>query len=262
MKKLLMKIVFMCFMAVIICPCVTADENFDLDMVKIPGKNIEMLRTEVTQELYESVMGENPSWFRCDNTELDEDDLKNLEKNTSNYPVEYMSWYDAIYFCNKLSEKKGLQPVYALNGKIDVRKWDYKPHNEDKIYGEITQNISACGYRLPTVEEWQYAAKGGQMYRYSGSDNLDSVGWYDDNSGIVTHSVAQKKPNDYGLYDMSGNVWERCWDSSGSIFGGHYYCGGSWANNGSRSEVAGRDFGSDFSRDHRVGFRIVRSTGK
>ena len=269
MKNLSIKIAAMCFMAIVACPCVMADEKFDLDMVKIPGKNFEMLRTEVTQELYEAVMGENPSWFRYDNTELDEDDLKNLKRNTSNYPVENISWYDAIYFCNKLSEKKGLQPVYAVNGKIDVRKWGYKPHNGDEIDGKITQDIFADGYRLPTVEEWLYAAKGGEDYDYSGSVDIDKVAWCSANSNWVTHPVAQKKNNGYGLYDMSGNVRECCWDSYGRS--GRYRCGGSWFDNNYSCKVdRSNDYACYWSSyicyaDNRVndtGFRLVRSTGK
>ena len=259
MKNQLKKIAAICFVALVVCPCITADEKFDLDMVKIPGKNFEMLRTEVTQELYEAVMGVNPSWFRCDNTELDEDDLKNLEKNTSNYPVENINWYDAIYFCNKLSEKKGLQPVYAVNGKIDVRKWDYEPHNKDKIDGVITQDIFADGYRLPTVEEWQYAAKGGENYMYSGSDDIDKVAWYEGNSNDVVHPVAQKNSNGYGLYDMSGNVSEWCWDSYGDYC---YYCGGCWFDFKYSCKVGSRCSGDADRRNYSMGFRLVRSTGK
>lgn len=83
---------------------------------------------------------------------------------------------------------------------------------------------------MPTVEEWRYAAKGGQEFKYSGSDNLDEVGWYRENSGGKIHPVAQKKPNGYGLYDMNGNVLEWCWDSSPSYSYSRYYCGGSWFN--------------------------------
>ena len=228
-----------------------------LVMVKIPGKNYSISRTEVTQKLYESIMGENPSYFCRDNEDLDEDELKNLKRNTSNYPVENVSWYDAIYFCNKLSKKNGLQPVYAVDGETSVRKWDYEPYNDDEIYGEITQDIFADGYRLPTVEEWLYAAKGGKNYRYSGSYDIDKVAWYEGNSNDVVHPVAQKNSNGYGLYDMSGNVSEWCWDSDGNE---RYYCGsyyGNYSNNCKVDEGLFHDY-ADF-RDNSIGFRIVRS---
>ena len=228
-----------------------------LVMVKIPGKDYSISRTEVTQKLYESVMGENPSYFCRDNKDLEEDELENLKRNTSNYPVENVSWYDAIYFCNILSEKKGLLPVYAVNGETNVRKWDYEPYNDDEIYGEITQDIFADGYRLPTVEEWLYAAKGGKNYRYSGSYDIDKVAWYEGNSNDVVHPVAQKNSNGYGLYDMSGNVMEWCWDSDGNE---RYYCGsyyGNYSNNCKVDEGLFHDY-ADF-RDNSIGFRIVRS---
>ncbi len=228
-----------------------------LVMVKVPGRNYSISRTEVTQKLYESVMFKNPSYFRRDNEDLDEDELKNLKRNTSNYPVENVSWYDAIYFCNKLSVKKGLQPVYAVDGETNVRKWDYKPHKEDEIYGEITQNIFADGYRLPTVEEWLYAARGGDDYDYSGSDEIDKVAWYDDNSNDVTHPVAQKKTNGYGLYDMNGNVSELCWTSYDRDH--RYECGGGYFDDYDDCEVDSRySRYAEFKDDDR-GFRIVRS---
>ena len=229
-----------------------------LVMVKVPGRDYSISRTEVTQKLYESVMGENPSYFCRDNEDLDEDELKNLKRNTSNYPVENVSWYDAIYFCNKLSVKKGLQPVYAVDGETSVRKWDYEPYNDDEIYGEITQDIFADGYRLPTVEEWLYAAKGGKNYRYSGSFDIDKVAWYEGNSNDVVHPVAQKKPNGYGLYDMSGNVMEWCWD----FFGNHryrYYCGGSWYGYDNHCKVDNKYSINADDRNNDIGFRIVRS---
>lgn len=262
MKNLSIKIAAMCFMALVACPCVMADEKIDLDMVKIPGKNFEMLRTEVTQELYEAVMGVNLSYFCHDNKALDKDKLKNMNKSTSNYPVESVNWYDAIFFCNKLSEKEGLQPVYAVDGKTSVRKWGYKPHNDNEIYGKITQNIFADGYRLPTVKEWKYAAKGGDYYDYSGSDDIDKVAWYADNSNKVSHPVAQKKSNGYGLYDMNGNVWEWCWDSYD--YSNRWYCGGSWRGSDYNCDVDVFGVLNDnaINRYFDVGFRIVRSTGK
>ena len=213
-------------------------------MVKIPNKKYSVGETEVTQMLYGEVMKENPS---------------NI--GGVNLPVENVSWYDAIYFCNKLSMKKGLSPVYAVDGETDVAKWNYTPHKEEKLHGEITQNVSASGFRLPTVEEWQYAARGGQDYTYSGSNNLDEVGWYDDNSGKRTHPVAQKKANGYGLYDMNGNVLEWCWDSddnSSAYFGlsCRYNCGGSWdfhGINGINCKVSSLAY----NQSSNVGFRIV-----
>lgn len=202
--------------------------ELNIEFVKIPEKTYSVMKTEVTQKLYKTIMRTNPSEFK------------------GNYnPVEKVSWYDAVEFCNALSEYLGYEPVYTRDGS------------------SVTWNENANGFRLPTVEEWQYAAKGGENYKYSGSDNLDSVGWYADNSGDGTHPVAQKKSNQYGLYDMSGNVYEWCWDSLGDINCSHYNCGGGWSTYGNYCMVdsRGSNFGADYGFSY-VGFRLVRSIGK
>ncbi|WP_296690452.1 SUMF1/EgtB/PvdO family nonheme iron enzyme [Treponema sp. UBA6852] len=196
-----------------------------IDFAVIPGQDFVMSKTEITQAVYKAVMGKNPSRFTGDSL-----------------PVENVSWYDAVEFCNRLSKKAGLKPAYSINGK------------------DVEWNDDADGYSLPTVDEWQYAARGGENYKYSGSDNLDEVGWYDGNSGYKTHPVAQKKPNGYGLYDMSGNVWEWCWDSYRISF--RYYCGCGWYSDANNCEVGDRDYYDAYLRYNDLGFRIVRSIGK
>ena len=215
--------------------------SIDFEMVKIPGKNIEFAKTETTQELYEVVMGENPSSF----------------KNRLQNPVERVSYYDVIYFCNKLSLVKGLQPVYSAYDSVYVSEWDYIPHQGERL-GKITINEIANGYRLPNVEEWQYAAKGGQDYTYAGSNEIDEVAWYSKNSNYKTHSVAQKKANGYGLYDMSGNVSEWCWDPLGDY---RYICGGCWSSDlrYDNCSVGERDRSDASNQRECSGFRIVRT---
>lgn len=221
-------------------------KNVDKLMIAVPGKEFSILATEVTQELYESVMGENPSNF----------------KEEKNLPVEQVSWYDAVVFCNKLSAKCGLTPVYAVDGETDAGKWSYAPHKGNKITGTVSQTENANGYRLPTVEEWQYAAKSGHEFVYSGSDKLDEVGWYSENSGDKTHPVAQKDPNGYGLYDMSGNVYEWCGGPYPNYSKSRYCCGGSWSSNADDCEVGDKREADANNTNRNFGFRIVRSTGK
>ena len=205
--------------------------------------NFGMAESEVTQRQYRNLMGSSPSNFKGD-------DL----------PVEQVSWFDAVAYCNALSVKEKLPPCYQINGT--TVGW--------------ADGVRCSGYRLPTEAEWEYAARSPATTVYAGSDSVDGVAWYSSNSGSTTHAVKTKTANGRGLYDLSGNVWEWAWDWYQSNYEAlpatdpvgpttmpspsyQVLRGGAWDIAASGARVAQRFYSVPTGRYHGMGFRIVRS---
>ena len=158
-----------------------ADEK-PVHVVEI-SQDFYLMKSEVTQELYKSVMNnKNPSSF---------------SKCGSNCPVENLSWHEAIEFANALSIQENLETCYQISPE-GVVTWD--------------KGFGCSGWRLPTEAEWEYAARGNKMQTYAGSNNIESVGWYIKNANTQTHPVCEKQVNPFDLCDMNGNVEEWVWD--------------------------------------------------
>jgi len=225
---------------------------------------------EVTQKEYVAVMGSLPSSLTDD-----------TYGKGDNYPVYYVSWYDAIVFCNKLSIKEGLTPAYRIDGKTNPTEWGTVPTSSDATWNAVEIVANSKGYRLPTEAQWEYAARGGSSaggYKiYSGSDTIGDVAWYSGNNGSSgepdygTKQVGKKAVNGLGLYDMSGNVFEWCWDwygvypteaetdpvgaSSGS---NRVLRGGGWYSPARFARSAFRYYGYPDARSSSLGFRVLR----
>ena len=213
----------------------------------------------VTQEEWKEVMGSNPSNWKGDNV-----------------PVEQVSWYDAIKYCNLRSLAEGLKPCYSISGSTNPEYWGAVPKdNNDAAWDAVTCNFSANGYRLPTEAEWEFAARGGvrsKGYQYSGSNDYGTVAWYDENSGSQTHVVGAKAANELGIYDMSGNVYEWCWDwysgygsspqanPTGPKTGNYRLLrGGSWLSIATYCRVSDRFSNSPYRSGSNFGFRLCRT---
>jgi len=233
-----------------------------------------MGKYEVTQGQYFQVTGKRPGNFYTNPDDESEDGWMKL-------PVEKVSWYDALVFCNKLSIREGLNPVYRIKGRTNPNDWGNIPTANNKEWNEVVMVGGADGYRLPTEAEWEYAARGGGLsksFRYAGSNTPDSVAWYYDNSDSRVREAGKKPPNELDLYDMSGNVMEWCWDwfnrySSGSKnnpTGPHtahdsvqtqkkVIRGGGWSGAVQFCRVTYRRFNDPSYDGVDLGFRVVRS---
>ena len=238
--------------------------------------NLEVCKYPTTQEMWLEIYKNNPSYFIGDKR-----------------PVEKVSWWNAIRFCNEMSKKYKLEPVYNItyddfdNPILKINQIGESPVEPDKADFRKTE-----GFRLPTEVEWEWFARGGEVAiqdgtfnkKYSGSDNPDKVAWYEDNSEKQTHSVGTKNPNQLGLYDCSGNVWEWCYDTAYSgenakwentpkeiLYLYNKYTnralrGGSWKNHTNRNYSGDFDLFKRYVHDNEatyayytVGFRIVRT---
>jgi len=214
----------------------------------------QMSETEVTQKQFEDVMGWNDSSFSGDD-----------------HPVEEVTWYDCVSFCNEQSEADGYTKCYTITDM------DYGgDHIED---ADVTCDWDANGYRLPTEAECEYACRAGTTTRFNTGDSdsdLGRAGWYWDNSGFTTHPVGEKEASAWGLYDLHGNVWEWCSDWYGKGYYGtrpdpdsdptgpnsgpyRVIRGGGWNISAQGRRSANRTNFGPYSRYHDLGFRLVRS---
>jgi serine/threonine protein kinase len=198
-------------------------------------------RFEVTQAQFRQIMGVNPSRFRGD----------------GRLPVEGVSWFEAVAFCNRLSGREGLDPYYRVTGR------------------EVTI-LGGQGYRLPTEAEWEYACRAGNSRDSASEVNAPTFGdyaWYNKNAGGRPQAVGQKAPNAWGLYDMHGNVWEWCWDwyedhyhgqspaddPTGPLQGtGRVIRGGGWGYVPSYDRLPNRNWSVPDFGSNSLGFRVAR----
>ena len=240
--------------------------------------NLEVCKYPTTQEMWLEIYKNNPSYFKGDKR-----------------PVEKVSWWNAIRFCNEMSKKYKLEPVYNITYDdfdkevLKINQIGESPAEPDKADFRKTE-----GFRLPTEVEWEWFARGGEVAiqdgtfdkKYSGSDNPDKVAWYKDNSEMQTHEVGTKLPNQLGLFDCTGNIWEWCYDTASFgnnsdwkntskeilyLYARHTYRalrGGSWENHINKSYRGQFDLFQRYTGDtkneatygyYTIGFRIVRT---
>jgi formylglycine-generating enzyme required for sulfatase activity len=262
----------------------TPAEGFQLDAgtgISTITKGYWMGETEVTQELFLAVMGTNPSAFSGSPAG---------GETQAKRPVEHLSWYAAIAFCNKLSLKDGKAPVYSVAG---ITNWAALPYGsipviDDADWNAATVNAAADGYRLPTEMQWMWAAMGataggtdvetkGYKKDFAGDADMDTTGqspdsyaWYLGNSSNMTHEVGKKGPNELGLLDMTGNVYDWCWDWSDNYPSGtlsdytgpalgtnRVLRGGGWSSSASHCTVAYRTTNDPYRRYTYFGLRVI-----
>jgi formylglycine-generating enzyme required for sulfatase activity len=240
-------------------------QQFERPQRQVTLSGFWMGKYQVTQAEWKAVMGNEPSYYSGDNL-----------------PVETVSWYDVIVFCNRLSIKEGLIPAYQIAG---VANWETvtAPFFSNPTWNAVTINPDSNGYRLPTEAQWEYACRAGTTTAFYNGNNTENnydnekvgeVAWFYLNSGDETKPVGQKTANAWGLYDMHGNVFEWCWDWFWSYpageqtdpvgpaaAGGTRVCrGGSYSFNGrgvNLRSASRRDI-NPWTSSSDIGFRLVR----
>ncbi len=204
-------------------------------------KAMEMSRTEITQAEFQATLHRNPSKFKD-------------APDSALRPVEQVTLFDAIEYCNEKSKRDSISPRYALD-KISRQQ-------DGSIRFAIVKDLGGPGWRLPTEAEWEYACRAGNMGAWGFGDDELAIGtfsWGRDQSGGSTHAVSGKKPNAWGLYDMHGNVWEWCFDPTADPGSPQPFRGGSWFNCPVCAKSDSRSLGDPVTREATVGFRVLRT---
>lgn len=260
----------------------SAEETKLIPVVSIPGKSFSVAKTETTYAQWKTVY----DWaveHGYNFANLGKEGSMGVDgaapTENKNHPVTNVSWRDAVVWCNAVSEMEGLTPYYYLEGTTDFTdttqvirvsapgnrygtnpdKVDPVALTKDKAENAVF-NVKSNGYRLPYTDEWAYVHNGGENFSFSGSNDALEVGWIKENAEGKTHPAAEKQPNKYGIYDMTGNVSEYCQNEKSAGSGQYVMYGDSWKlsqKDGNTFSVGGAP--ESYSISDARGFRVLKN---